>query len=60
MVLFDIGALLFLTGLFLVIYTFFKKAPGAAILFVIMSLIGGVLMLIAYYGVMGNKSIFDF
>ena len=59
MVLFDIGALLFLTGLFLVIYTLFKRVPGAAILFVIMSLIGGIMMLIAHYLVMGNKSVFS-
>jgi hypothetical protein len=43
----------------LVIYTLFKKAPGAAILFVIMSLIGGIMMLIAHYLVMGNKSVFS-
>ena len=59
MVLFDFGALFFLAGLFLIIRFLINKNSGAVFFSIIISLIGGIMMLIAHYLVMGNKSVFS-
>ena len=59
MLLFDIGAVLFLTGLIWIIRFLIKKNNRALIPSVIISLIGGLIMFIAYYIVAGNQSVFD-
>ena len=57
MVLFDIGATLYIAGLILIIMFLIKKNKGAVILSVIISLLGGLIMFISYY--MNNQSVFD-
>lgn len=59
MLLFDIGALLFLTGLICIIRFLIKRNNSALIPSVIISLIGGLVMFVAYYIVAGNQSVFD-
>ena len=59
MVLFDIGAVLYIAGLIWVIMFLIKKNKGAVILSVIISLLGGLIMFISYYLLMNNQSVFD-
>ena len=59
MLLFDIGAVLFLASLIWIIMFSIKRNWGVVVLSVILSLIGGILMIISYYLLMGNQSIFD-
>lgn len=59
MILFDIGAVLFLTGLIWIVWFLIKRLFSVVIVSIVVSLIGGLLMLIAHYIVMGNTSIFD-
>lgn len=59
MVLFDIGAVLFLASLIWIIMFSIKRNWGVVVFSVILSLIGGILMIISYYLLMGNQSIFD-
>ena len=59
MVLFDIGAVLYITGLIWIIMFLIKKNKGAVILSVIISLLGGLIMFITYYLLMNNQSVFD-
>lgn len=59
MVLFDIGAVLYIAGLIWIIMFLIKKNKGAVILSVIISLLGGLIMYISYYLLMNNQSVFD-
>ena len=59
MVLFDIGAVLFLIGLLWLIWFLIKQNKGAVILSVITSLIGGIIRIVSYYLLMNNQSVFD-
>ena len=59
MLLFDIGALLFFTGLMWIIWFCIKRIRELVIFSTIVSLIGGLIMFISYYLVMGNQSVFD-
>jgi hypothetical protein len=59
MVLFDIGAVLYIAGLIWIIMFLIKKNKGAVILSVIISLLGGLIMFITYYLLMNNQSVFD-
>ena len=59
MVLFDIGATLYIAGLIWIIMFLIKKNKGAVILSVIISLLGGLIMFITYYLLMNNQSVFD-
>jgi hypothetical protein len=59
MVLFDIGAVLYIAGLIWIIMFLIKKNKGAVILSVIISLLGGLIMFISYYLLMNNQSVFD-
>lgn len=59
MVLFDIGAVLFLIGLLWFIWFLIKQNKGAVILSVITSLIGGIIMIVSYYLLMNHQSVFD-
>jgi hypothetical protein len=59
MVLFDIGAVLFLIGLLWFIWFLIKQNKGAVILSVITSLIGGIIMIVSYYLLMNYQSVFD-
>ena len=59
MILFDIGAVLFITGLIWMIWFLLKKNKGALILSVITSLIGGIIMIVSYYLLMNHQSVFD-
>lgn len=59
MVLFDIGAVLFLIGLLWFIWFLIKQNKGAVILSVINSLIGGIIMIVSYYLLMNYQSVFD-
>lgn len=59
MILFDIGAVLFITGLIWIIWFLLKKNKGALILSVITSLIGGIIMIVSYYLLMNHQSVFD-
>lgn len=59
MVLFDIGAVLYIAGLIWIIMYLIKKNKGAVILSVIISLLGGLIMFITYYLLMNNQSVFD-
>lgn len=54
MILFDIGAVLFLVGLMWIIWFLIKGNQGVK-----MSLIGGLIMFIAHYIVAGNQSVFS-
>lgn len=58
---FDIGALMFLTGIFSMIFLLFQKVENKMQrfwLFFALMLIGGCLMLISHYVIDGNTSIF--
>lgn len=59
MVLFDIGAVLYIAGLIWIIMFLIKKNKGAVILSVIISLLGGLIMFISYYLLTNNQSVFD-
>lgn len=59
MVLFDIGAVLFLIGLLWFICFLIKQNKEAVILSVITSLIGGIIMIVSYYLLMNYQSVFD-
>ena len=59
MVLFDIGAVLFIAGLMWLIWFLLKGNKGAVILSVIISLVGGMIMFVSYYLLMNNQSVFD-
>lgn len=59
MLLFDIGAVLFTLGLIWIIWFLTKRNGVVVILSVIISLIGGLIMIIAHYIVAGNQSGFD-
>lgn len=59
MILFDIGAVLFLVGLMWIIWFLIKGNQGAVVLSVIISLIGGLIMFIAHYILAGNQSVFS-
>ena len=59
MLLFDIGAVLLLASLIWIIMFSIKRNWGVVVFSVILSLIGGILMIISYYLLMGNQSIFD-
>ena len=59
MVLFDIGAVMYIAGLIWIIMFLIKKNKGAVILSVIISLLGGLIMYISYYLLMNNQSVFD-
>ena len=59
MVLFDIGAVLFLIGLLWFIWFLIKQNKGAVILSVITTLIGGIIMIVSYYLLMNYQSVFD-
>ena len=59
MILFDIGAVLFLVGLMWIIWFLIKRNQGAVVLSVIISLIGGLIMFIAHYILAGNQSVFS-
>ncbi len=62
MLLFDIGAVLFCTGLMLLIWFLLKRPNNyqaklvALIICIVMEIIGGVLMVVAHYLVAGNAS----
>lgn len=62
MLLFDVGAVLFCTGLMLLIWFLLKRQTNhqaklvALIICIIMEIIGGVLMVVAHYLVAGNAS----
>lgn len=58
---FDIGALMFLTGVFSMVVLLFQRVENKMQrfwLFFIIMLIGGCLMLISHYIIDGNTSIF--
>lgn len=57
--LFDIGALLFGVGLIWIVLFLIKGYRSVVIFSTVISLIGGLIMFIAYYFVIGNQSIFD-
>ena len=57
--LFDIGALLFLTGLIWIVWFLIKRQHGVVIFSIVISLIGGLIMCLTYYLVIGNQSVFD-
>lgn len=59
MILFDIGAVLFIMGFIWIIWFLLKENKGALILSVITSLIGGIIMIVSYYLLMNNQSVFD-
>lgn len=59
MALFDIGAVIFFAGFILVIRFLIKRNTGAMSMAIVMSLAGALIMLVAYYLVMGNQSVFD-
>lgn len=59
MVLFDIGAGLYIAGLIWIIMFLIKKNKGAVISSAIISLLGGLIMFISYYLLMNNQSVFD-
>lgn len=60
MILMDIGAVIFIAALMgLILELFTKRREGVYLLYTILSLIGGILMIVAYYIVLGNESIFD-
>ena len=59
MILFDIGAVLYIAGLIWIIMFLIEKNKGAVILSVIISLLGGLIMFISYYLLMNNQSVFD-
>lgn len=59
MVLFDIGATLYIVGLIWIIMFLIEKNKGAVILSAIISLLGGLIMCISYYLLMNNQSVFD-
>ena len=59
MVLFDIGAVLFIVGFLWLIWFLIKKNKGAVILSIITSLIGGIIMIVSYYLLMNHQSVFD-
>ena len=57
MILMDIGAIIFLAALIGLIITLIKdRNEGKLIIYSILSIIGGLMMFIAYYVVMGNES----
>ena len=62
MLLFDVGAVLFCTGLMLLIWFLLKRQNNyqaklvAMIICIVMEIIGGVLMVVAHYLVAGNTS----
>lgn len=64
MLLFDVGAVLFCTGLMLLIWFLLKRQNShqaklvTLILCIVMEIIGGVLMIVAHYLVVGNTSVF--
>ena len=64
MLLFDVGAVLFCTGLMLLIWFLLKRQNTyqaklvAMIICIVMEIIGGVLMVVAHYLVAGNTSVF--
>lgn len=64
MLLFDVGAVLFCTGLMLLIWFLLKRQTNhsaklvALIICIVMEIIGGVLMVVAHYLVAGNSSVF--
>ena len=58
---FDVGALMFLTGVFSMVVLLFQRVENKMQrfwLFFIIMLIGGCLMLISHYIIDGNTSIF--
>jgi hypothetical protein len=58
---FDIGAFIFLTGLFCMIYLLFQRIKNKMVVFwfyFVLVLIGGCLMAISHYIIDGNTSIF--
>lgn len=59
MVLFDIGAVLFIVVFLWLIWFLIKQNKGAVILSVITSLIGGIIMIVSYYLLMNHQSVFD-
>lgn len=65
MLLFDVGAVLFCTGLMLLIWFLLKRQNNyqaklvTLILCIVMEIIGGVLMVVAHYLVAGNSSVFS-
>lgn len=64
MLLFDVGAVLFCTGLMLLVWFLLKRQNShqaklvTLILCIVMEIIGGVLMVVAHYLVAGNNSVF--
>lgn len=62
MLLFDVGTVLFCTGLMLLIWFLLKRQNNhqvklvALIICIVMEIIGGVLMVVAHYLVAGNAS----
>lgn len=60
MILMDIGAVIFLAALMGLVTTLIKdRHEGKLTIYGILSLIGGLMMIIAYYIVMGNESVFS-
>lgn len=57
--LFDIGAILFGAGLIWIVMFLIKGYRSLVIFSTVISLIGGLIMFLAYYWVIGNQSIFD-
>ncbi len=64
MLLFDVGTILFCTGLMLLIWFLLKRQNNyqaklvTLIICIVMEIIGGVLMVVAHYLVAGNSSVF--
>lgn len=64
MVWFDVGATLFITGLILLVCSLLKSEKNyrakliTLICCIVMEIAGGVLMVVAYYIIYGNTSVF--
>ena len=50
---------MFFTGLIWIVWFLIKRQHGVVILSIVISLIGGLIMCLTYYLVIGNQSVFD-
>ena len=57
--LFDIGAILYFVGFFNMVWFLIKRDRNTALVCVILEIIGGLIMWIAYYFVAGNPVAFE-
>lgn len=57
--LFDIGAILYFVGFFNMVWFLIKRDRNTALVCVILEIIGGLVMWIAYYLVAGNPFAFE-